>query len=56
MALTESFRISEASLIAPFEYTALVWGVALDWWFWAAVPGGRALAGAAVVIVCGRSS
>lgn len=52
-ALTEAFKISEASFIAPFEYTALVWGVALDWWLWSTVPGGRALTGAAVVIVCG---
>ena len=49
-ALTEAFRIGEASFIAPFEYTALGWGLALDWFFWRTVPGGRAFAGAAVLI------
>ena len=52
-ALTEAFRISEVSFIAPFEYTALVWGVVLDWALWQTYPGVRSLAGAAIVILCG---
>ena len=52
-ALTEAFRIGEASFIAPFEYTALAWGLALDWMLWRTVPGGRAFAGAAVIIASG---
>ena len=52
-ALTEAFRIGEASFIAPFEYTALAWGLALDWIFWRSVPGGRAFAGAAIIIASG---
>ena len=53
LALTEAFRIGEASFIAPFEYTALAWGLALDWMLWRTVPGGRAFAGAAVIIASG---
>lgn len=52
-AITEAFRIGEASFIAPFEYSALAWGLALDWFFWRTVPGARAFAGAAVVIASG---
>jgi drug/metabolite transporter (DMT)-like permease len=52
-AITEAFRRAEASFIAPFEYTALAWGLALDWIVWRAMPGGRTLAGAAVIIACG---
>jgi drug/metabolite transporter (DMT)-like permease len=52
-ALTEAFRTGEASFIAPFEYTALVWGLGLDWLFWSAIPGGRTFAGAALVIAAG---
>lgn len=52
-AITEAFKRGEASVIAPFEYTALVWGVALDWTIWRTVPGARTFAGAAVVIVSG---
>jgi drug/metabolite transporter (DMT)-like permease len=51
--LTEAFRIGESSFIAPFEYTSLAWGVALDWFFWRAIPAGRTFAGAAVIIACG---
>jgi drug/metabolite transporter (DMT)-like permease len=52
-ALTEAFRIGEASFIAPFEYTALGWGLALDWFLWRTVPGVRAFAGAGVIIASG---
>jgi drug/metabolite transporter (DMT)-like permease len=52
-AITEAFTLGESSVIAPFEYTALVWGVSLDWTIWHTVPGGRTFAGAAVVIASG---
>ena len=52
-ALTEAFKIAESSFIAPFEYTALAWGVAFDWFFWRAIPAGRTFLGAAVIIACG---
>ena len=52
-AITEAFKRGEASVIAPFEYTALVWGVGLDWTLWHVVPSTRTFAGAAVVIASG---
>ncbi|HEU4520790.1 MAG TPA: DMT family transporter [Thermoanaerobaculia bacterium] len=52
-AVTEAFRSGEASFIAPFEYTALAWGLALDWIFWRSVPGGGTFAGAALIIASG---
>lgn len=52
-AITEAFRSGEASFIAPFEYTALAWGIALDWLFWRTLPGGATFAGAALIIVAG---
>ena len=51
--ITEAFRLAPASVVAPFEYTALVWGVAIDWVVWQALPGARMLAGAAIVIGAG---
>lgn len=51
--LTEAFRIGESSFIAPFEYTALAWGMGLDWLVWRTAPQLRTLAGAAVIIACG---
>ena len=52
-ALTEAFRIGEASFIAPFEYSALAWGLALDWILWRTIPEARAFAGAAVIVASG---
>ena len=52
-AITEAFKIGEASFIAPFEYSALAWGLGLDWLLWRDMPGARALAGAAVIIASG---
>jgi len=53
LAITEAFRHGQASAIAPFEYTALVWAVVLDWMFWRAVPDAYTLAGGAVIIASG---
>ncbi|HET9426526.1 MAG TPA: DMT family transporter [Gemmatimonadaceae bacterium] len=52
-ALTEAFKLGESSVIAPLEYTALVWGVGLDWVIWQTGPAARTLVGAAVVIASG---
>jgi drug/metabolite transporter (DMT)-like permease len=51
--ITEAFRHAPASVIAPFEYTALLWGVAIDWAFWDVLPGARVLTGGAIVIAAG---
>lgn len=52
-AVTEAFRRGEASVVAPFEFTALAWGVALDWLLWRTLPTALTLAGAAVIIASG---
>ncbi len=51
--ITEAFRLAPASVVAPFEYTALVWAVAIDWVVWQSLPGARMLAGSAIVIGAG---
>ena len=53
VAITEAFRHGQASVVAPFEYTALAWGVALDWLLWQAVPGGWTLIGGAIIVGSG---
>ena len=52
-AITEAFRVGEASLIAPLEYTALVWGVLLDLALWQVLPDGMTWVGAAIIIASG---
>lgn len=51
--ITEAFRLGEASLIAPLEYTALLWGVALDLALWGVLPDEVTWLGAAIIIASG---
>ncbi|GAA4858857.1 DMT family transporter [Luteimonas vadosa] len=53
VALTEAFRRGEASLIAPLEYSALVWGVLFDVMFWQVLPDGVTWAGAGIIVASG---
>ncbi len=53
VALTEAFRRGEASLVAPLEYTALIWGVLLDLTLWDVLPDGMTWVGAAIIVVSG---
>jgi drug/metabolite transporter (DMT)-like permease len=51
--ITEAFRLAPASLVAPYEYTALIWGVGIDWAVWQTLPGARMLTGSAIVVAAG---
>lgn len=52
-AITEAFRLGDASLVAPLEYTALIWGVLLDFGLWGVLPGTRTWVGAAIIVGSG---
>lgn len=51
--ITEAFRNGEASLVAPLEYSALVWGVLLDLSLWGVLPDGLTWLGAAIIVGSG---
>lgn len=53
VALTHAFRLGEASLIAPLEYTALLWVVLLDLVLWQVLPDGMTWLGAAIIVASG---
>jgi drug/metabolite transporter (DMT)-like permease len=53
LLLVEAFRSAPASVIAPFEYTALLWGIAIDWAVWSVLPESRLLVGGSIVIGSG---
>jgi len=53
LAITEAFNHGEASVVAPFEYSALAWGVAIDWMLWNTLPDQYTLIGAAIIIGSG---
>lgn len=53
VAITEAFRSGEASVVAPFEYSALAWGLGLDLLIWGALPDGWTFAGAGIIVASG---
>jgi len=51
--IIEAFRQAPASVVAPFDYTALIWGAMLDWIFWQTLPDSRMVMGGTVVVATG---
>ncbi len=53
LAINEAFSTGEASVVAPFEYSALAWAVAIDWLLWHTLPDSYTMLGAAIIIGSG---
>lgn len=53
LAITEAFRHGQASAVAPFEYSALAWGLGLDWLIWQSLPAAHTWLGAAIIVGSG---
>ena len=53
--LTQAYRISQSSVVAPFEYTALIWGVLFGWFFWSDWPDSTGWIGIAIIVGAGLS-
>lgn len=51
--VSHAFRSAPASLIAPLEYSGLLWAALLGWIFWNEVPDSSFYVGAALIIVSG---
>ncbi|MCL4410838.1 MAG: DMT family transporter [Gammaproteobacteria bacterium] len=51
--LTEAYRMAPPSLLSSFEYTAMIWALALGYLLWGDWPGAYVLIGAGVVIASG---
>lgn len=50
---TASLRLAPVPVLAPFDYTQLVWAVALGWLIWDTRPTAATWAGAAVIVASG---
>src|SRR3546814_18262714 len=54
MALsTQGYRYAPAAVVAPFDYSVLVWGVILGWGLWQEVPAPNVWVGAAILTASG---
>lgn len=51
--LTQAYRLAEASVVTPFEYSAMIWSVLWGWLVWRELPDAVAWAGIAVIIGAG---
>ncbi len=51
--LTLAYRHAPAAVIAPFDYTLLLWGLLLGWVIWRELPDPWIWPGAAILIACG---
>jgi drug/metabolite transporter (DMT)-like permease len=51
--ISHAFRLAPAAIVAPFDYTALVWASLLGWLLWGEIPGIWTYAGAAVIVASG---
>jgi len=50
LAKTQSYRLGEASLIAPIMYTMIIWSVLFDYLFWGRTPTWYVLLGATIIV------
>lgn len=49
----QAFRLSPAAVVAPFDYTALIWASLFGWLIWGELPDIWTYAGAAVIVTSG---
>lgn len=53
LLLIQAYRQAPASILAPFDYTSMVWGVLLGWLVWNELPGPWVLGGTLLVVLAG---
>lgn len=51
--LTSAYRHADASVVAPFDYVAMIWAVALGWYVFGEVPSAVVIGGSGLVILAG---
>ncbi|BBK38586.1 hypothetical protein STAQ_36640 [Allostella sp. ATCC 35155] len=49
LLMTQAFRITPVAVIAPFDYTAMLWGTAIGYAVWGEIPDTLLWVGAAIV-------
>ncbi len=53
VALTQAFRRGDASLVAPLEYSGLLWVIPWDWLLWRKLPDVWTWVGGAIIVASG---
>lgn len=51
--MTQAFRLAPPAIVAPFDYTAMVWALTIGWFVFGNFPAMNSLAGAGVICLSG---
>jgi len=51
--MTQSYRYADASTIAPFDYTSMIWALLIGWLAFGEVPGIPVYVGSAILVSAG---
>ncbi|MCD1632246.1 DMT family transporter [Martelella mediterranea] len=51
--MTQAFRLTPAVIVAPLDYTALIWATLFGWLIWRESPDAATFLGAAIIIASG---
>lgn len=51
--MIQAFRLAPASVVAPFEYSAMLWAILFGFLIWGELPGWDVLGGGAVIVATG---
>lgn len=51
--ITQAFRLAPAVVVAPLDYSAILWATLLGWMFWNEIPDALTFLGAAIIISSG---
>jgi len=53
LCLTHAFSIAPVGLVAPFEYSIMIWATLIGFLVWGHIPGSEVITGAIVIVVSG---
>lgn len=53
MLIAEAYRSSSPPVVAPFEYTAIIWAVTNGWYFFGEIPPATTWVGVSIIIAAG---
>lgn len=53
LLMTKSLKLAPVSVIAPFDYSQIIWAALLGWLIWSTAPSTNTLLGAALIVASG---
>ena len=53
LLMTYALKLAEASVVSPFNYTAIIWGIVFDLTIWDVAPSTETITGAIIITGAG---